>query len=137
MTLLRLSLLSVFLLAAVAPELGQQVPQYRNSALPIEARVKDLLQRMTLEEKVAQLESTWQNHGQDQPAENFFVDDKGQIDEEKARRVFMNGLGQMTRPSENHGPAEMAEFTNRLQRIAIESSRFGIPVMFHEECLHG
>jgi beta-glucosidase len=137
MTLLRLSLLSVFLLAAVAPDLGQQGPRYRNSALPVEARVKDLLERMTLEEKVAQLESTWQNHGQDQPAENFFVDDKGQLDEEKARRVFTNGLGQMARPSENHGPAEMATFTNRVQRIAIESSRLGIPVMFHEECLHG
>jgi beta-glucosidase-like glycosyl hydrolase len=31
----------------------------------------------------------------------------------------------------------MADFTNRLQHIAIENSRLGIPLMFHEECLHG
>jgi len=40
---------------------GQDVPAYRNSTLPVELRVGDLLSRMTLDEKVAQLEGTWQN----------------------------------------------------------------------------
>jgi beta-glucosidase len=31
----------------------------------------------------------------------------------------------------------MAEFTNRLQKILAENTRLGIPVIFHEECLHG
>lgn len=122
----------------ILPAYAQQSSApYRNSALPVDTRVKDLLKRMTLEEKVAQMESTWQNHGQDVGANNFFVDEKGQLDEAKARQILKNGLGQISRPSEGRGPAEMAEFTNRLQHIAIENSRLGIPLMFHEECLHG
>jgi len=83
------------------------------------------------------MESTWQNHSQDLLPEEFFVDERGQLDEAKAREALRNGLGQVTRPSEKRGPRETAEFTNRLQRIAIENTRLGIPLMFHEECLHG
>ena len=115
----------------------QPTPAYKNSALPIDTRVSDLLSRMTLEEKAAQLESTWQNHSQDLLPEEFFVDDKGQFDEANAKQLLKNGLGQVTRPSENRGPRQMAEFTNRLQHIAVENTRLGIPLMFHEECLHG
>ena len=123
---------------AISSAAGQQSsPPYRNPALPADARVKDLLKRMTLEEKVAQLESTWQNHGFDLGPGGFFVDEKGNLDENAAKRVLKSGLGQMSRPSEHHGPAEMAEFTNRLQHIIKENSRLGIPLIFHEECLHG
>ena len=115
----------------------QPAPSYKNPALPIETRVSDLLSRMTLEEKVAQLESTWQNHSQGLLPEEYFVDEKGKLDEAKAREALKNGLGQVTRPSEGRGPDEMAEFTNRLQHIAMENTRLGIPLMFHEECLHG
>jgi len=115
----------------------QATPPYKNPALPIETRVKDLLARMTLEEKVAQLESTWQNHSQDLLPEEYFVDEKGQLDEAKARVLLKNGLGQVTRPGEGRGPEQVVEFTNRLQRIAVENTRLGIPLMFHEECLHG
>src|SRR4030042_23756 len=31
----------------------------------------------------------------------------------------------------------MAELTNAIQKFFIENSRLGIPVIFHEECLHG
>jgi beta-glucosidase len=92
----------------------QPTPQYKNRALPIDTRIADLLGRMTLEEKVAQLESTWQNHSQGLLPEEFFVDDKGQLDDAKARVLLKNGLGQVSRPSEKRGPGEMAEFTNRL-----------------------
>src|SRR6185437_5259128 len=84
-----------------------------------------------------QLESTWQNHGQNLAPEDYFVDEKGVLDEAKAKQLLKNGLGQVSRPSEGRGPTEIAEFTNRLQHIAIENSRLGIPLMFHEECLHG
>ena len=133
----RFAVLFFSILIAVLPCLAQQSAPYKNPALPIDARVKDLLKRMTLEEKVAQLESTWQNHGQNLAPEDYFVDEKGVLDEAKARQLLKNGLGQVSRPSEGRGPAEMAEFTNRLQHIAIENSRLGIPLMFHEECLHG
>jgi beta-glucosidase len=137
MSLRRFAVLLINSLIAVLPSLAQQSAPYKNPALRIDVRVKDLLKRMTLEEKVAQLESTWQNHGQDLSPEDYFVDEKGVLEEAKAKQLLKNGLGQMSRPSEGRGPAEMAEFTNRLQHIAIENSRLGIPLMFHEECLHG
>ena len=138
MNLRRFALQLVSALLTLLPCLAQQsAPPYKNPALPIGARVKDLLKRMTLEEKVAQLESTWQNHGQNLAPEDYFVDEKGVLDESKAKQLLKNGLGQVSRPSEGRGPAEMADFTNRLQHIAIENSRLGIPLMFHEECLHG
>jgi len=138
MSLRRSRILFLAAFMAAVPALAQQSTlPYKNPALPIDARVKDLLKRMTLEEKVAQLESTWQNHGQNLPPGDYFVDEKGVLDEAKARQVLRNGLGQVSRPSEGRGPAEMADFTNRLQHIAIENSRLRIPLMFHEECLHG
>ena len=130
-----LTCISLLLLSVLGAQ--QQTPAYKNPALPIDKRISDLIGRMTLEEKVAQLESTWQNHAQDLLPEEYFIDEKGQFNEAKARQLLKNGLGQVTRPSENRGPAEMVEFTNRLQRIAIENTRLGIPLMFHEECLHG
>jgi beta-glucosidase len=115
----------------------QPAPKYRNPSLPADVRVQDLLRRMTLDEKVAQLESTWQNHSQTIAPNIFFVDEKGTLDETKAKAALKDGLGQITRPSEHRGSREMAEFTNRLQRIVLENTRLGIPIMFHEECLHG
>src|SRR5258705_3702182 len=48
-----------------------------------------------------------------------------------------NGWAEMSRPSEQRGPREMAEFTNTLQKWILEHARLGIPILFHEECLHG
>ena len=135
--------LAMFLGAAQSQ---QSNAPYKNPALPVDERVKDLLGRMTLEEKVAQLESTWQNHGQNLPADTYFVDANGQLDASKAKAILKNGLGEFSRPSEavagtnharNAGPAAMAEFTNRMQKLMIEDTRLGIPLVFHEECLHG
>ena len=58
-----------------------------------------------------------------------------------AKITLKNGIGQVSRPSEypggNGGPREMAELTNAIQKWVKENTRLGIPVMFHEECLHG
>ena len=57
----RLAFVASITLAACAPVLlrsqAQDAPAYRNPKLPIEQRLADLLSRMTLEEKVAQLEA--------------------------------------------------------------------------------
>ncbi len=109
---------------------------YRNAHLPAERRVKDLLSRMTLKEKAAQMLCVWQQKS------STLVDEKGVFDLQKAKKHFKdgNGLGQVGRPSDAGGgrnPREMAELTNAIQKFFLENSRLGIPVIFHEECLHG
>ena len=126
-------ILSLFTLCAAA----QQRLPYQDSSAPIDARVRDLLGRMTLEEKVAQMGSTWQNLGNGADPATYVWTPDGQVNEAHARQLLQGGLGQIARPSEGHAPAQMADVTNRLQKIAIDSTRLHIPVMFHDECLHG
>jgi beta-glucosidase len=109
---------------------------YRNPALSPEKRVKDLLSRMTLEEKAAQMLCIWQKKPQ------TLVDTDGNFDLAKAKQSFKDGhgLGQVGRPSDagkGLNARRMAETTNAIQKFFIENSRLGIPVVFHEECLHG
>ncbi|HWZ82331.1 MAG TPA: glycoside hydrolase family 3 N-terminal domain-containing protein [Terriglobales bacterium] len=110
---------------------------YRNPALPVEQRVADLLSRMTLEEKVAQLGGAWQNRGIVKDESVFFVGKDRSFLPDRAAVLLKDGLGEMSRPSEQRGPAEMAEFTNTLQKWILGHTRLGIPILFHEECLHG
>ena len=118
---------------------AQETPAYKDPARPVAERVQDLLSRMTVDEKVAQMQGTWQNREQLSPEEQkkMFVGPKGEFLPDKAAAMIVNGLGQMSRPSEKRGPREMAEFTNTMQKWMLEHSRLGIPVLFHEECLHG
>ena len=122
-------------LAALA--LAQNAPAYKNPKLPIDQRVADLLSRMTLEEKVAQMEGAWENKSFHKDPQTMFVDEKGNFLPERAAVLMKDGLGQISRPSENRGPREMAEYTNAVQKWMKEHTRLGIPVLFHDECLHG
>jgi beta-glucosidase len=111
-------------------------PAYRNPRLSAEQRTKDLLSRMTLQEKAAQMLCIWQQKV------NTLIDEKGNFDSQKAKTYFKKrlGLGQVGRPSDAGGgknAREMAELTNAIQKFFVEKSRLGIPVIFHEECLHG
>jgi beta-xylosidase len=116
---------------------ASEVPAYRNPKLPIEQRLSDLIGRMTLEEKVAQLEGVWENRQFMKTPESRFVDDNGKFLPERAAVLLKDGIGEMSRPSEGRGPREMAEFTNTMQKWLRENTRLGIPVLFHDECLHG
>jgi Glycosyl hydrolase family 3 N terminal domain len=109
---------------------------YKNASLPSAKRVKDLLSRMTLEEKAAQMLCIWMQKAQ------TLVDADGNFDLQKAQTAFKkgHGLGQVGRPSDagkGKDARGMAELTNAIQKFFIENSRLGIPVIFHEECLHG
>ena len=109
---------------------------YRNPDLPVAKRLKDLLSRMTLEEKAAQMMCVWQKKAE------TLVDAEGHFDLRKAKRAFRagHGIGQVGRPSDagkGQDARGMAELTNAIQRFFIENTRLGIPVIFHEECLHG
>jgi beta-glucosidase len=116
---------------------AQEVPPYRNPKLPVKQRVADLLSRMTLEEKVAQMEGAWENKNFHKDPQTMFVDEKGNFLPERAAVLMRDGLGQISRPSEGRGPRQMAEYTNTVQKWMKEHTRLGIPVMFHDECLHG
>ena len=122
------------LLVPVAAAAAQRAPAsaaYRDARLPIERRVDDLLARMTLEEKVAQMLSIWQ-------AKSTITDRAtGRFDPARAPRWFRVGIGRIERPSDDHGARATAEFTNAIQRWVRDSTRLGIPVLFHEEALHG
>ncbi len=112
---------------------------YKNPKLPIAVRVKDLLGRMTLEEKIAQTQCLWQSKQKLYTNKDF--------DYKKATEIMPNGMGQLARPNEGAGAdnpygtglkgKQMAEWTNKIQKYFVENTRLGIPVMFHEESLHG
>ena len=134
-------LLAVLLTAVSCPRVfGQQTPPYHDAKLPMEQRIDDLLSRMTLEEKVAQLESLWENRAFHKDPKTLITDDKGNFLPERAANLFKDGIGEMSRPSEptvGRSPRQTAEFTNTMQKWFRENTRLGIPVLFHVECLHG
>ena len=117
---------------------------YRDPAASVKDRVKDLLSRMTIEEKAAQMMGIWNDK------KETLVDKNGYFDFEKAIKHFShgNGIGQVGRPSDagkdeqasheaGFNARQTVELTNAIQKFFIEKSRLGIPVFFHEECLHG
>jgi beta-glucosidase len=113
---------------------------YLDPARPVDERVRDLLSRMTLDEKIAQLHALWlilDEHGRHRlrPGEAFIAgSDDGTLD----RRLAL-GVGQITRPLGTHGVDATTGLRalNRLQRFLRFETRLGIPAISHEECLMG
>lgn len=115
---------------------------YKNPGLPVESRVKDLLSRMTLEEKIGQLLCPlgWEMYeirGQEvYPSEKF-----AQLVKEKqpgmlwatyradpwTKKTLENGLN----------PTLAAKAGNALQKYMMENTRLGIPLFLAEEAPHG
>lgn len=115
------------------PEL--QYP-YQDRGIELPRRVADLLARMSLEEKAAQMVCIWN------VKKETLLDAHGRFDAAKAAKHYGHGhgLGQVGRPAdfgEATSPRESAQLTNQIQKFFLQNSRLGIPVMFHDECLHG
>ncbi|MGP7795477.1 glycoside hydrolase family 3 N-terminal domain-containing protein [Sphingomonas sp. CLY1604] len=136
------------LLAFLPAAARNPAPLYKDARAPVDLRVADLLGRMTLEEKVAQLIALWGDKAQVMAAGGLAFDPA------RASAAYPDGFGQITRPSDRRGGPQVAEvaggngarwrgtastiaFVNAVQRWARERTRLGIPVLFHEESLHG
>ncbi|GLW45059.1 beta-glucosidase [Streptomyces sp. NBRC 14336] len=110
---------------------------WRDPALPASARVDDLLSRMTLQEKTAQLYGVWVGSSTDgggvAPLQREMTADYD-WDE-----LITHGLGQLTRPfgTAPVDPVKGALALARAQRQITAAGRFGIPAVAHEECLAG
>src|SRR5260221_3785497 len=113
-----------------------QIPGFKNPGLSMEQRVADLLSRMTLEEKIAQMTCLWVNRPQ-KNAQTDFATDRGDFSPEKASQGMKYGIGQIARQREQKGPRDGAVFANAVQTWLQESTRLGIPAIFHDEILHG
>lgn len=128
------------LVALLSSSFAHATVPYKNPKLSPKERTADLLSRMSLEEKVAQLQCRWTDKA------DFLTD--GKFDLEKARRVLPYGMGSLARMNEDLGPGHIpyvstlhpfqaSELYNDIQRYFVEETRLGIPVLGHEEGLHG
>src|SRR3989449_2007861 len=114
----------------------QKAPDYKNPQLTADQRVADLLSRMTLEEKVAQLVCLWGSRPQTKPQTDFSTD-RGEFAPEKAAQVMKYGMGQIARQRERKDARQGAIFANAAQKWLLENTRLGIPAILHDEILHG
>ncbi|MGF6934607.1 beta-xylosidase [Paraburkholderia sp. UCT70] len=116
-----------------------EVQLYRNPAAAVEERVADLLARMTLDEKIAQLHAAWLKLSADGNHKARSIDFAQSANQITVDEILQHGLGQITRPLGTHtvDPKEGVRALNELQRKMVEDTRLGIPVMSHEECLVG
>ena len=133
-------------LPASAWAVAGALPLYKNPQASVAERVADLLGRMTLEEKVMQLQCVWQQ-------KDAIQDSAGAFSAERAASRYPHGLGMMARPSDrqlgaaaaagdsgavvNRNALETATYTNAAQKWAVEQTRLGIPMFMHDEALHG
>ncbi|SCK15307.1 beta-glucosidase [Variovorax sp. HW608] len=113
---------------------------YKDPSVPVSERVSDLLSRMTLEEKIAQMHAFWlilaeSGEHRVRPGEAFI----GASDPESVQRRLANGFGQITRPlgTRSVEAASGLRALNKLQRFLRNETRLGIPALSHEECLTG
>lgn len=105
-----------------APTPAQPTPDYLNPALPAEARARDLLARMTLEEKIGQMTQV----------------EKGSIPPADVTRYFIGSIlsGGGGYPSGDNTPEGWAKMVDGFQKAALET-RLAIPIIYGVDAVHG
>lgn len=132
--------LSFFLLSNIV---FAQIPLYKQASAPLEARVQDLLQRMTLEEKAGQVlcPMGWQMYSKDKDEVVLSSLFKQKMDSPMPIGAFWAVLraDPWTQKNMQTGlnPESSALLLNKMQKYAVEKTRLGIPILFAEECPHG
>ena len=152
--LLTATALALVLTACSAPQAtapnASNAPVITSSASD---RVNRLLSSMTLDEKLAQISCIWFDKAK-------VIEPDGSFNPEKMEEHFPHGIGCFARPQDTFGmedqgenrdpndssvvrkmsartPSQTADLINSIQKWHIENTRLGIPVLFHEEGLHG
>lgn len=113
---------------------GKETLLYRDPDASIEDRVQDLLQRMTIKEKVRQLDQYFGASFMSaaHPHMHTVMADDAEIRWDKiSETIGTDGIGCI------HDLYGTAEVNNAIQRYAVEQTRLGIPILFSEEALHG
>lgn len=125
---MKIPVLAVLLIGASFVRPVPTIPPYKDAKLPVEQRVTDLLARMTVDEKIRQLDMYWGKE-----VANMGGHEASSWSEEKtAASLGTTGIGSV------HDLYPLtAGITNSIQRYAMEKTRLGIPVLFIEEGLHG
>ncbi|KAA5821861.1 glycosyl hydrolase [Algibacter amylolyticus] len=101
---------------------------YKNSTLPVEVRVNDLLGRMTLDEKISQMNMLSLKH--------IKYDDKGNISEKTLDSLFKGGsIGTLESPF--IGVDIISKLSEASDNYLRNNTRLGIPAIQIAECLHG
>ncbi len=110
-------------------EITRTRPLYLNPAHSISTRVQDLVARLTVDEKIAQMTSVW------------FKDLQvaRELSSAKMQSMLADGIGQVTRVggSSTLSPIEVARAGNTIQRFLQNNTRLGIPAILHEESCVG
>jgi beta-glucosidase len=100
-----------------------------DSAATIKKKVKALLSKMTLTEKVAQLGGAFVAP----------LTENGKFSPAKAGEILKHGIGHISAPAMTSGLPlrEVVNLINDIQKHLKENTRLGIPAIIHEECLNG
>jgi beta-glucosidase len=111
---------------------GQSLPPYKNANLPVDERIKDLIARMTPEEKFWQMFMIPGNlsDGKTKYANGIFgfqVSAKGSTD----------ASGQLLNYSAASNAKETSKLINQMQHYFVDETRLGIPIIAFDEALHG
>lgn len=121
----RITLLAAVLLCNALISKSQTLP-YQDSSLPIEERVEDLLSRMTLEEKIAQMGHIHSKH----------YDNDGKADLAKLRKSI-NGMSRGCMEAFPYSLQQYVDAVYDIQKEMVSGTRLGIPVIPVVEGLHG
>jgi beta-glucosidase len=113
---------------------AQNIPVYKNAALPVSVRVQDLLSRMTSEEKFWQL---FMIPGEIKDLQDLNYKDGlfgFQVSAESSDKGANN---QLLKYGINENAIAIVKKINKSQHYFVEQTRLGIPIIAFDETLHG